>query len=84
MGCMTPVTPQDNQYARSSVAMQDEMSFRASIECGKNYRTKNSIQNVAQIAVSPGELRRVETLVEDLRKTVTASLDTVTKTKAGA
>lgn len=72
MGCLSPVTPQDTQYARSSVAMQDEMSFRASIEAGRKYRTQHSGQSVAQVVVSPAEFKEVKNLVDDVRKQVNA------------
>lgn len=70
IGCGTPITPAPSFYSRSTVAGAAEQEFRKSIEAGQAYRDKNSLKNIASIAVAPSEMREVRELVEDIRKAI--------------
>lgn len=72
IGCGTPVTPKPSYYSRGTVASLAEEDFKKSIEAGQKFRKENSMQNVAQVAVSPAELNKVRELVEDVKKAVTS------------
>jgi hypothetical protein len=68
IGCLTPVTPQDTQYARGTVAQAQEGDFRQSILAGQAYRKNNSIQAVVESAASIQEVQELKSQLTALTK----------------
>lgn len=68
--CGKPVTPKPNFYGRQTTAGVAEDEFRKSVEFSQRYRKEHSLENIAQIAVSPEELQKVADQVDELRKVV--------------
>lgn len=85
IGCGAPVTPMPTYYGKNTTADVAEQDFRKSVEAGQKYRKAQSIQNIAQISVSPEELKEVRDIVNGIVHTLdTPAKPKVSKSKAKA
>src|SRR4051812_38367496 len=70
--CGQPVMPKPSYYTKGTTAALSEDDFRKSVEVAQKRREANSIQNIANIAVSPSELQECKDQIDELRTALLA------------
>lgn len=70
--CGKPVAPKPGYYSKGTVAALQEVEFAKSVEESRKHREASSINNIANIAASPAELRELADKFEVLSAAVSA------------